>query len=104
MDGKEVTLTIVDNVDSVSEADEIVVFSLDCGTDYEIDLTAGTAARVRDDLAVWVAHARRTSGRGSAAKSKPASSAARTPFTVTPARGRCSCVCGGARYRAERSA
>lgn len=76
---RKVVVTIVDDVDPEAVADETVVFSLD-GTDYEIDLSADNAARLRDDLAVWVAHARRTSGRTTApkAKSKTASAAVRT--------------------------
>lgn len=49
---------LVDDLDG-GPAEETVSFSLD-GTDYEIDLSAEHAARLRDDLAVWVGHARRT--------------------------------------------
>ncbi|MEH3077536.1 MAG: Lsr2 family protein [Quadrisphaera sp.] len=51
-------VVLVDDLDG-GPAEETVSFSLD-GTDYEIDLSAEHAARLRDDLAVWVGHARRT--------------------------------------------
>ncbi|MBC3760436.1 histone-like nucleoid-structuring protein Lsr2 [Quadrisphaera oryzae] len=51
-------VVLVDDLDG-GPADQTVTFSLD-GTDYEIDLSAENAARLRDDLAVWVGHARRT--------------------------------------------
>ena len=41
---------------------ETVAFALD-GASYEIDLSAANAARLREALATWVGHARRTSGR-----------------------------------------
>ncbi len=43
-------------------ADETVTFSVD-GVDYEIDLSTGNAGGLRDALAPWVAHARKTGGR-----------------------------------------
>ncbi|GAA4475307.1 Lsr2 family protein [Rhodococcus olei] len=79
---RKVTVRVVDDVDSESEADQTVEFSLD-GTGYEIDLTSHNAARLRDDLAVWVAHARRTPGRGTTAPtSKPAPTAARARTVI----------------------
>lgn len=42
-------------------ADETVTFSLD-GVTYEIDLTSANAAKLRDELAPWVAAARRLPG------------------------------------------
>ncbi|TNM69979.1 Lsr2 family protein [Streptomyces sp. NP160] len=51
-------VVLVDDLDG-GTADQTVAFSLD-GVDYEIDLSAENAARLRDDLAVWVGHARRT--------------------------------------------
>jgi Lsr2 len=44
------------------QADETVAFSLD-GAEYEIDLSSKNAARLRDALAPWTAHARKTGGR-----------------------------------------
>jgi hypothetical protein len=43
-------------------AEETVTFALD-GAEYEIDLSAENAAGLRDALAPWVAHARKTGGR-----------------------------------------
>jgi len=51
---------IVQLIDDLDEgaADETVSFALD-GANYEIDLSAKNAARLRDALAEYVAHARR---------------------------------------------
>ena len=43
-------------------AEETVSFALD-GAEYEIDLSAENAAGLRDALAPWLAHARKTGGR-----------------------------------------
>lgn len=43
-------------------ADETVSFGLD-GAEYEIDLSSDNAARLRDELAPWIGHARKTGGR-----------------------------------------
>lgn len=64
---KKVQVLLVDDVDKESPADETVTFSLD-GVSYEIDLTSDNAAKLRDDLAVWIGHAERTGGRRSAAR------------------------------------
>lgn len=49
---------LIDDLDQ-STAEETVAFGLD-GANYEIDLNAKNAARLRDALAEYVAHARRT--------------------------------------------
>ncbi len=59
---QKVTVTLIDDVDGEASADETVEFSLD-GVTYEIDLSSDNAAKLRDQLDVWVTHARRTSGR-----------------------------------------
>jgi hypothetical protein len=64
---KKVQVLLVDDVDKSSPADETVSFSLD-GVSYEIDLTSGNAAKLRDDLAVWIGHAERTGGRRSSGR------------------------------------
>ncbi|WP_377639474.1 Lsr2 family protein [Oryzobacter terrae] len=61
---KKVQVLLVDDLDKSSPADETVSFSLD-GVSYEIDLTSDNAARLRDELAVWIGHAERTGGRKS---------------------------------------
>lgn len=54
--------TIVQLIDDLDQgvADETVSFGLD-GTNYEIDLSAKNAAKLRDTLANYVANARRSS-------------------------------------------
>jgi hypothetical protein len=64
-------LELVDDLDG-GQADETVTFALD-GVEFEIDLSADNAARLRDTFAEFVGHARRTGGRKqrSAAVVKP---------------------------------
>jgi hypothetical protein len=54
-------LELVDDLDG-GKADETVIFALD-GVEFEIDLSADNAARLRDAFAEFVGHARRTGGR-----------------------------------------
>jgi hypothetical protein len=54
-------MELVDDLDG-GQADESVAFALD-GVDFVIDLSAENAARLRDTLAQFVGHARRTGGR-----------------------------------------
>jgi hypothetical protein len=58
---QKVQVLLVDDING-SEAAETVSFSLD-GVSYEIDLTPANAKKLRDDLATWVGHARRSGGR-----------------------------------------
>lgn len=60
---QKVNIILVDDIDG-TDADETVSFGID-GNQYEIDLTAANADRLRQALAPFVAHARRaaTSGR-----------------------------------------
>lgn len=71
---QKVTVQLVDDVDG-SEAESTVEFSLD-GVDYTIDLSVDNASQLRDSLASYVSHARRTGGRkrtgGKAGKSSSA--------------------------------
>jgi Lsr2 len=53
--------SLVDDVDQ-SEAAETLAFALD-GATYEIDLSEQNAKKLRDALAPWVGHARKTGGR-----------------------------------------
>ncbi|GAB2932510.1 Lsr2 family protein [Rhodococcus aerolatus] len=55
---------LIDDLDGDGVAEETVSFALD-GVEYEIDLSVENAGKLRDDLAHWVDHARRTSGRRS---------------------------------------
>ncbi|HEX2893192.1 MAG TPA: Lsr2 family protein [Marmoricola sp.] len=73
---QQVNIVLVDDIDG-TPAEETVSFALD-GKDYEIDLNADNAAKLRDALAPYVGHARRSggrrrgAGRGSAAGPNPA--------------------------------
>ncbi len=68
-------LELVDDLDG-GKADETVSFAVD-GVEYEIDLSAENAARLRDAFAEYVGHARRIGGRkktGPVAKVVPTTS------------------------------
>jgi hypothetical protein len=58
---QKVLVEILDDIDG-SVASETVPFSLD-GVSYEIDLSKGNAAALREELAAYVASGRRTGGR-----------------------------------------
>ncbi|AKU18044.1 histone-like nucleoid-structuring protein Lsr2 [Luteipulveratus mongoliensis] len=60
---QKIQVLLVDDVDG-GEATETVTFGLD-GVNYEIDLSTGNSARLRDQLATWIGHSRRTGGRRS---------------------------------------
>lgn len=69
---QKVNIVLVDDLDGGS-ADENVRFGLD-GVSYEIDLSSANAAELRSSLERFVAAARKTSGGGRAARSKPVAS------------------------------
>jgi hypothetical protein len=71
---QKVLVALVDDVDG-SEADESVKFALD-GVAYEIDLSAKNAQKLRGVLEPYVEVARRTGGRASRGRGRPARSAA----------------------------
>lgn len=58
---QKVQVVLVDDIDG-GAADETVTFSLD-GVAYEIDLSTGNAAKLREAIAPWVGGARRVGGR-----------------------------------------
>ena len=58
---QRVQIILEDDFDG-TEADDTVLFGLD-GAEYEVDLSADNAQRLRDALAPWVAVARKTGGR-----------------------------------------
>lgn len=60
------TISLVDDIDE-STASETVQFGLD-GATYEIDLNDKNAKKLRDALATYVAHARRSDGTRRAAR------------------------------------
>jgi Lsr2 len=70
--------TIVQLIDDIDQgtAEETVSFGID-GANYEIDLSAKNAAKLRDALATYVANARRA-GRGGSSR----------PVGSSPRRGR----------------
>jgi hypothetical protein len=59
---KKVTVSLIDDVDGESIADETIEFAID-GVSYEIDLSSANASKLRDGLEEWVSSARRVSGR-----------------------------------------
>jgi hypothetical protein len=61
---QRVQILLDDDFDG-SPADETVTFGLD-GVTYEIDLSAANAAKLREALAPYVGHGRRSGGRKSA--------------------------------------
>ena len=69
---QRVHVVLVDDIDG-SDAGETVTFGLD-GSTYEIDLNEKNAAALRDALAPYVGHARRSGGARRAKKSAAASS------------------------------
>lgn len=73
---QKVVVTLVDDLDE-SEADETVEFGID-GSSFEIDLSDANAAKLRDSLADYIGHARRTAGRrrSTGRSAAPASAAA----------------------------
>ncbi len=58
---QRVNVELIDDLDE-SPAAETVSFALD-GVSYEIDLSEANAAKLRDALAPYLGHARRTGGR-----------------------------------------
>ncbi|MEO8829812.1 Lsr2 family protein [Lapillicoccus sp.] len=68
-------IVLEDDVDGGS-ADETVTFGLD-GASYEIDLNTKNAQKLRDDLATWMGHARRSGGRRASGRRAAAPSSGR---------------------------
>ena len=68
---QRVNVVLVDDLDG-SDATETVSFGLD-GAQYEIDLSAGNADKLREALALYIGHGRRAGGRKRTG-SKPATS------------------------------
>ncbi|GAA1891473.1 histone-like nucleoid-structuring protein Lsr2 [Lapillicoccus jejuensis] len=74
---QRVQVVLEDDVDG-GEASETVLFGLD-GVNYEIDLNDDNAGKLRDALATWVGHARRSGGARKAAGGRKTSSAGSSP-------------------------
>ncbi len=64
---QRVSVLLVDDLDG-NPAEETVSFALD-GSTYEIDLTSSNAAKLRESLAPWIGHARRSGARRSSSRS-----------------------------------
>ena len=71
---QRVNVVLVDDIDG-SDAVETVGFALD-GVDYEIDLSEGHAAELRNALSLYIGHARRTGGRRRGGRRSSSSSSA----------------------------
>lgn len=54
-------IVLEDDLDG-GPGDETVVFALD-GAEYEIDLSAGNARKLRETLSPWISNARKVGGR-----------------------------------------
>ncbi|MEU4318421.1 Lsr2 family protein [Nocardia fluminea] len=74
---REVIVSLVDDFDGTSEADETVTFGID-GVTYEIDLSDTNATKLRDTFDQWLPYARRV-GR---AKTSTGRLAAKTPASA----------------------
>ncbi|HWO68146.1 MAG TPA: Lsr2 family protein [Umezawaea sp.] len=66
---QQMIIELVDDLDG-GAADETVTFGLD-GVDYQIDLSGCNATRLRDELAAFVAHGRRTGVAGRRIRAAP---------------------------------
>jgi len=70
---QRVNVVLVDDLDG-SDAAETVSFGLD-GAQYEIDLSAANADKLREALALYIGHGRRAGGRKRGTSSRGAGSA-----------------------------
>lgn len=73
---QKVQVLLVDDLDG-GEADETVHFALD-GVSYEIDLSSGNAAKMREALAPFVEHARKAAATRRGRRPRGASSRERS--------------------------
>jgi hypothetical protein len=78
---QRVEVVLIDDVDG-GAAEETVTFAVD-GVSYEIDLSEKNARKLRDDLAKWTGHARRSGGsRGARRRSAAATPAKRNDLAA----------------------
>ncbi|MEV5834538.1 Lsr2 family protein [Nocardia sp. NPDC052112] len=75
---KKVTVTMVDDLDGASKADETVEFSLD-GVTYQIDLSTKNAGKLRQLLEPWTENARKLGRLKSRSKTRVAGKDIRSP-------------------------
>ena len=76
---KKVTVTLIDDYDGKSTADETVHFSID-GRNYEIDLSMKNAGKLRELLSPWVENSRKLgrTGRKTSGRQRSAANAEQT--------------------------
>jgi Lsr2 len=79
---QRVNVILVDDLDG-SDAAETVSFGLD-GVDYEIDLSEAHASDLREALALYVGHGRRTGGRRRRGQAASGSGASTGPASAGP--------------------
>lgn len=77
---QRVNVVLIDDIDG-ADADETVTFGID-GTEYEIDLSSRNAAKLRDALALYVGHGRRTGGRRKRGSARSSVKSAATPAEI----------------------
>ena len=70
---QRVNVVLADDIDG-NDASETVSFALDC-VDYEIDLSDQHASDLREALALYIGHGRRTGGRRRSGRKSSASAA-----------------------------
>jgi len=70
---RKVVVSLVDDFDGTSEADETVTFGID-GVAYEIDLSDTNATKLRETFDQWLPYARRI-GRARTSAGRPAAKA-----------------------------
>ncbi|MFI6999328.1 Lsr2 family protein [Nocardia sp. NPDC050175] len=72
---RQVVVTLIDDYDGKSSAEETVTFGLD-GASYEIDLSVLNASTLRGIFEHWTPHARKVgrAPRGKTTKARPAAS------------------------------
>ncbi|MFD5179376.1 Lsr2 family protein [Nocardia sp. NPDC058379] len=72
---RKVTVSVVDDLDGTTPADESISFGID-GAHYQIDLSASNAALLRKTFEEWIPHARKIRGATSSARPRKATESA----------------------------
>ena len=80
---QRVSVVLVDDIDG-SDASETVTFGLD-GAQYEIDLSAENADRLREAFAPYIGHGRRAGGRKKTPASRSTGSGSADNSNASPA-------------------
>lgn len=74
---KQTITQLIDDIDG-GEAEETITFGLD-GSNYEIDLNAKNAGKLRDALATYIAHATRLGRARTSTRASSSSSSSSAP-------------------------